>query len=126
MDSGTEREPAKEFQDLVMWQKAHQFVLNIYRLTENFPSKEVYGLTAQFRRAAISIAANIAEGFRKRGRADKARFFNISEGSLQECKYYLILSKDLGYADTSNLSGELDEIGKILTVYSRRLLTPRS
>lgn len=126
MDSIKEQRPAKDFQDLIMWQKTHQFVLNVYRLTENFPSKEVYGLTAQFRRAAISIAANIPEGFRKRSRADKARFLNISEGSLQECKYYLILTKDLGYAETSHLSIELDEIGKMLNVYSQRLLTPRS
>jgi len=126
MDSIKEQRPAKDFQDLIMWQKAHQFVLNVYRLTENFPTKEVYGLTTQFRKAAVSIAANIAEGFRKRGRADKARFLNISKGSLQECKYYLILTKDLGYAETSHLSGELDEIGKMLNVYSQRLLTPRS
>jgi four helix bundle protein len=120
------RLPAKDFQDLIMWQKAHQFVLNVYRLTENFPSKEIYGLTTQFRRAAISIAANIAEGFRKRGRAGTARFLNISEGSLQECKYFFMLAKDLGYAETSTLAGELDEIGKMLNVYSQRLLTPRS
>jgi len=86
MDSIKAQRPAKDFQDLIMWQKAHPFVLNVYRLTENFPSKEVHGLTAQFRKAAVSIAANIAEGFRKRGRVDKARFLNISEGSFQRCK----------------------------------------
>jgi four helix bundle protein len=120
-----ERKPAQNFQELVVWQKAHHFVLEVYRMTETFPQKEVYGLTSQFRRAAISIAANIAEGFRKRGKADKARFLNIADGSLQECTYYLILAKDLGYADVPQLFMDVDEIGKMLNVYSQRLLTPK-
>ena len=65
-----QRAPAKSFGQLIVWQKAHQFVLGVYRLTENFPNKKIYGLTAQLRRAAVSIPANIAEGFKKRGRAD--------------------------------------------------------
>ena len=93
------RAPARSFQDLIVWQKAHQFVLAVYRFTENFPKTEQYGLTSQLRRAAVSIAANIAEGFRKRSKPDKARFMNISQGSLEECRYYLILSKDLNYGD---------------------------
>ena len=63
-----ERNPAKTFEDLIVWQKAHQFVLNVYKYTSSFPKKEIYALTSQFRRAAISIAANIAEGFKKRGK----------------------------------------------------------
>ena len=86
------RKPAKSFQDLLVWQKSHQFVLGVYGLTKNFPRSETYGLTSQFRRAAVSIPANIAEGFRKRGKADKVRFLNIAQGSLEECRYYLILS----------------------------------
>ncbi len=69
---------AKSFQDLVVWQKAHQFVLNIYRMSDGFPKQEMFGLTSQLRRAAVSIPANIAEGFRKKGNADKARFYNIA------------------------------------------------
>ena len=87
--------PAKTFEDLIVWQKAHQFVLSIYQFTESFPKKETYGLTSQFRRAAISIPSNIAEGFKKKGRADKVRFMNIAQGSIEECRYYLILSRDL-------------------------------
>jgi four helix bundle protein len=90
---------AKSFEDLIVWQKAHAFVLEVYKTTESFPKYEIYGLTSQFRRAAVSIAANIAEGFRKRGKADKLRFFNIAQGSLEECRYYLILSRDLKYFD---------------------------
>ena len=89
------RKPAATFEDLVVWQKAHLFVLAVYRLSQTFPRSEIYGLLSQFRRAAVSIAANIAEGFRKRGRADKLRFFNIAQGSIEECRYYLILTKDL-------------------------------
>jgi len=73
-----ERERAKTFQDLIVWQKAHKFVLSVYKSTEDFPNREIYGLTSQFRRAAVSIPANIAEGFRKKGKPDKFRFMNIA------------------------------------------------
>src|SRR5262249_26036191 len=81
------RPAARNFRDLVVWREAHQFVLDVYRITSAFPKRETYGLTSQFRRAAISIPANIAEGFRRRGRADKVRMMNIAEGSIEECHY---------------------------------------
>jgi four helix bundle protein len=112
------RLPARNFQDLIVWHKAHQFVLGVYRVSKNFPREEIYGLTSQFRRAAISIPANIAEGFKKRGRADKVRFMNIAQGSLEECRYYLILAKDLDYADSAQLFGQLEEVSKLLSSYS--------
>ena len=115
--------PAKSFQDLVVWQKAHQFVLDVYRLTENFPKQELFGLTSQLRRAAVSIQANIAEGFNKRGHQDKARFMNIAQGSLEECRYYLILAQDLNYVETRELKNRLDEVGKILASYYSAILT---
>lgn len=87
--------PARTFQDLLVWQKAHQFVLAVYAITTIFPKQETYGLSQQMRRAAVSIPANIAEGFRRRGKADKARFMNMAEGSIEECRYYLILAQDL-------------------------------
>lgn len=118
--------PAKTFEDLVVWQKAHSFVLAVYRITAAFPKHEVYGLSAQFRRAAVSIAANIAEGFRKRNKADKARFFNIAQGSVEECRYYLILSKDLGYFDDNETKNLIQEISKLLEAYSRSILSPDS
>jgi four helix bundle protein len=114
--------PAKSFEQLIVWQEAHQFVLEIYRLTENFPRKEIYGLTSQLRRAAVSIPANIAEGFKKRGRADKVRFLNIAQGSLEESRYYLILTKDLNYGDVSKLNSQLSEISKLLEAYSAKIL----
>ncbi|BAY93764.1 MULTISPECIES: four helix bundle protein [unclassified Tolypothrix] len=120
------RQPAKTFQDLIVWKKAHQFVLTVYKLTSQFPKSEIYGLTSQFRRAAISIPANIAEGFKKKGTADKVRFMNIAQGSLEECRYYLILTKDLGYDDTSQLMLQLEEVSKLLTSYANSILTPGS
>lgn len=95
------REPARSFKDLVVWQKAHQFVPSVYKSSYDFPKEELYGLTSQLRRAAVSIAANIAEGFKKRSVADKLRFFNIAQGSLEECRYYLILVQDLQYGPES-------------------------
>lgn len=114
---------ARSFQELGVWQKAHRFVLEIYRMTEAFPKYELFGLTSQFRRAAVSIPANIAEGFRKKGNADKARFYNIAQGSLEECRYYLILAQDLNYAQTNNLTESLDEVGRMLDSYIRKVMT---
>ena len=85
------------FEDIYAWQKAHAFVLLVYRVTGHFPEVERFGLISQFRRAAVSIEANIAEGYKKLSKADKLRFFNISQGSLEECRDYIILSRDLDY-----------------------------
>jgi four helix bundle protein len=111
------RPPARSFEDLVVWRKAHEFVLGVYGLTKTFPKEETYGLTSQLRRAAVSIAANIAEGFRKRGKADKARFMNTAERSADGCLYYLILARDLGYGDTVSLVRTLEEVSRLLTAY---------
>jgi len=120
------RDPAKTFQDLLVWQKAHSFVLSVYRITGEFPKYEIFGLTSQFRRAAVSIAANIAEGFSKRSKVDKARFFNIAQGSVEECRYYLILSNDLGYCDASDIYPLLYEVSKLLHAYSSTVLSSGS
>ncbi len=120
------RTAARSFTDLIVWQKAHAFVLTVYRLTGSFPRSEIYALSPQFRRAAISVAANIAEGFKKRGTADKARFFNIAQGSLEECQYYLILAHDRGYADTTIMRPQLAEVAKILESYVSAILAPSS
>ena len=120
------KQPAKTFEDLVVWQKAHRFVLAVYRLSQTFPRSEIYGLSSQFRRAAVSIAANIAEGFRKRCKADKLRFFNMAQGSLEECRYYLMLTRDLAYGDVSETSRLLEEVSKLLEAYSRSILNSDS
>jgi len=112
------RPTARSFHDLIVWQRAHEFVLLTYRYSDGFPKTEIYGLTSQLRRAAISIAANIAEGFKKRGRSDKMRFLNISQGSLEECRYYLLLAEDLGYGQSSLLEHKLTEVSKLLEAYT--------
>lgn len=121
-ESRIKRAPAKDFTDLLIWQKAHQFVLQVYVATKAFPADERFGLTSQFRRAAVSVAANIAEGFKKKGRADKIRFLNIAQGSLEECRYYLFLARDLGYCDTLDLMKELEAVSKLLERYSSTIL----
>ncbi|MCD6330267.1 MAG: four helix bundle protein [Candidatus Cloacimonetes bacterium] len=123
--SQNDGKPARSFQELIVWQKAHQFVLSLYKYTANFPQIETSGLTSQFRRAAISIPANIAVGFKK-GRKDKVRFFNIAQESLEECRYYLILSKDLGYGDDSEMSDLLIEVSKLLSSYIKSVQTSLS
>jgi four helix bundle protein len=117
-----QRPAAQSFRD----QKARQFVLAVYRLTESFPDREKFGLSHQLRRAAVSIPANIAEGFGKRSRAEKARFLNIAEGSLEECRYYLILTQDLGYGQTESLMSALEEASRLLNAYARAILASGS
>ncbi len=121
-----QRPAARSFRDLVVWRKAHEFVLAVYRLTESFPDREKFGLSHQMRRAAVSIPANIAEGFGKRSRAEKARFLNIAEGSLEECRYYLILTHDLGYGPTDSLTATLEEASRLLKAYTRAILASGS
>lgn len=113
---------SKTFQDVEVWKLAHQFVLRIYKLTEKLPKQEMFGLTSQLRRAAVSVPANIAEGYKKRTPADKAKFYNISQGSLEECRYYLILIHDLDYAETSDLQDELDRVARVLDAYMKSML----
>jgi four helix bundle protein len=121
------RAPARSFRDLIVWQKAHQFVLAVYRLTDRFPKHELFGLTSQLRRAAVSVPANIAEGFRKRTEAEKARFLNIAQGSVEECAYYLILCNDLQYGDAGPLETQLDEVSRLLSRYAAAVVSrPRS
>jgi len=115
------REPAQSFHDLEMWKKTHQFVLFIYEYTEKFPRSELYGLSIQFKRAATSIAANIAEGFRKRSKAETHRYMEIAHSSLEECQYYLILSRDPGYGERTDLDQLLTEISKMLFSYKSTL-----
>jgi four helix bundle protein len=100
-------------------------VLAVYAYTAG-PRQETYGLALQMRHAAVSVPANIAEGFRRRGKADKARYMNIAEGSLEESRYYLILAQDLGYGDTAKLSSALEEISRLLSAYAAAILSSAS
>ena len=110
------------FDNIIAWQKAHEFVLSVYTLTKQFPKDELFALTSQFRRAAVSIEANIAEGCKKLSKADKLRFLNISEGSLEECRDYIVLSRDLNYIsqeDFESLKDLSNQVGWFLNSYSK-------
>ncbi|HVL68997.1 MAG TPA: four helix bundle protein [Vicinamibacterales bacterium] len=122
-----DRVPAARFEDLVVWQKSHRLTLEVYRLTKTFPKEELFGLTSQMRRAAISVSANIAEGFAKKGKPDKARILNIAQASLEELRYYFILSKDLQYlkAEAAPLA-EVDEVARLLGAYIRGITSHSS
>jgi four helix bundle protein len=120
------RTPAARFEDLVVWQNARQFVLAAYRLSWTFPRSETHGLSFQFRRAAVSTAANVAEGFKKRGKAGKLRFYYIAQGCIEESRYDLILAKDPEYGDVSGSSQLLEEVGKLLEVYLQAILNSDS
>jgi four helix bundle protein len=113
----------QSFRELKVWQKSHELALLIYKYTEHFPKTETYCLTSQLRRAAISVPANIAEGYKKKGKADKLRFFNIAQGSLQEVHYYLILSADLEYGKTDVYLELVDHIERMLEAYCQGIIT---
>ena len=113
------------FEDIYAWQKAHAFVLLVYRVTGHFPEVEQFGLISQFRRAAVSIEANIAEGYKKLSKADKLRFFNISQGSLEECRDYIILSRDLDFLQKDEfeaLCTSIEEASKLLNAYCKGVI----
>ena len=113
------------FENLQVWQKAHAFVLFVYKVTRQFPTDEKYGLTSQFLRAAVSIQANIAEGYKKIGKSDKLRFFNIAQGSLEECRDYHILSRDLEFLkpnDFDKMRSLIEETSKLLNGYCKAII----
>ena len=116
------------FEDIIAWQKARVFINHVYRVTKTFPDEEKFGLVSQFQRAAVSIAANIAEGYKRLGQDDKIRFFNYSQGSLEECRCYIYLANDFSYitADTANqLIEEIEETSRVLNAYINTMATKK-
>jgi four helix bundle protein len=118
--------PATSFEELVVWQKSHALALRVYKETASFPRQELFGLVSQMRRAAVSVPANIAEAFKKRSRPEKARVLNIAQGSLEELRYYTILSRDLSYLKPETGWSEVEEIARMLGAYTRTLLNSPS
>ena len=113
----------KGFQRFKVWQKAHLLVIEVYKATKYFPDEEKFCLTNQLRRSSISICANIAEGYKK-SKKDFLRYLDISNGSLEETKYHLILCRDLGYCNAAHyqrLLDTCDEVGKMLFGLSQKL-----
>lgn len=113
------------FEDIIAWQRARVFIKHVYITTKKFPDDEKFGLTSQFRRAAVSIAGNIAEGYKRIGRDDKLRFFNYAQGSLEECRCYIILAQDLNYISTTEKDGliqEIEDTSRLLNSYSQAIV----
>ena len=119
------KQPAQTFKDLIVWQKSHALVLEVYKLTRQLPKEELFGLVSQMRRAAVSVPANIAEGFKRRGKPDKARHMNIAQGSLEELQYFFILCADLSYLPVQPVGDRANEVGRMLTSYAQQILESR-
>ena len=114
----------RTFQDLKVWQKAHALAVLVYTITNRFPSDEKFGLTTQLRRASVSVASNIVEGFRRKSLKDSLHFYKIADGSLEELKYQLLLSHDIKLLsdDTYTLALSLsEEVSKMLYFWIKSL-----
>lgn len=110
----------RNYRDLQVWSKAHTLTVDLYRLSSSFPREEMYGLTNQLRRAAVSIGSNLAEGCGRRTKAELARFVRVAMGSASELDYQLLLSRDLGFIkdeDFRRAASELTEVRKMLTSF---------
>lgn len=106
------------FKDILAWQKAHVLALEVCRLSSKYPKQEIFGLTSQSRRCAVSVPSNIAEGHRRNGKNDSLHFYNISQGSLEELRYQLLLARDLKYItlqEYDNVIGMAEEASKVLS-----------
>ena len=117
----------ESFEGLKVWQKAHELMLLVHQeIAPSLPKDEKWDLADQIRRSSKSVGANIAEGFKKAGVADKRRFMNIAQGPLEECRYYLILARDLGYGDPQRFMVQLEVVSRLLDAYSRAIAVPGS
>ena len=115
---------AYTFKNILVWQKSHELVLEIYKVTRTFPSSEKFGLTTQLRRSAASVATNIVEGYKRKSDKDFAHFLNMADASLEETKYHLLLAYDLRYLakdDYKRLSIMAEEIGRMLSGFQKKL-----
>ena len=112
----------RDFRKLNVWERAHNFVLNIYKLSKPFPKEELYGITSQLRRAVVSIPTNIAEGCGKHTEKDFVRYLSIAAGSTSEVEYLLILSKDLKFIDESIALAQITEINEIKKILNALMM----
>ena len=118
----------QDFRNLKVWEKSHKLTLEAYRISGHFPRSETYGLTSQFRRAAASIPANIAEGCGRNSSAELARFLEIALGSASELEYHLLLAHDLAYIDDKNytsVNAQVVQVKKMLAPLIKSLRVTR-
>ena len=117
---GKSERGTRTVEDLFVWQKAHEFTLLVYKSTKKFPKREIQGLAAQFRHAAVVMTSSMAEGYKRRIPQEKMRFFNASQGALEECRYYITLCKDLKFIDekvTEQMKDLIESVNRLLTSY---------
>ena len=110
----------RNYRDLLVWKKSHNIALDLYKVSQSFPREELYGMTSQIRRAAISIGANLAEGCGRQTSGELARFVRIAMGSASELDYHLLVSHDLGFindGDFGRITAGLTEVRKMLTAF---------
>jgi four helix bundle protein len=114
----------KSFTELTVWKRAHELALTVYRLTASFPRSELFGVVSQLRRASTSVAANIAEGFGRRTTRELLRSLQIAAGEMEETRYFLILSRDLGYIQAPEFERAwalCDSVGQLINALGRSL-----
>ena len=114
----------ERFSDLTVWQEGHKLALNVYRLTDRFPSREHFGIVAQVRRSAASVCANIAEGFGRRTTREMLRSLQVARGELEETRYFLILSRDLGHVESTEFEkaiAQCETVAKLINALGRAL-----
>ncbi|AKM77981.1 TPA: four helix bundle protein [Candidatus Wolfebacteria bacterium] len=125
-------EKIKDFKDILAWQEAHKLVIMIYRATDKFPQSEIFGLTNQMRRAAVSITSNIAEGFGRNGYKEKIQFYYMAQGSLIELKNQILIAKDVGFLKQDGYEKIIEQADAAhrllqgLITKSKSFLTPKS
>jgi four helix bundle protein len=115
---------AEAYRDLIVWQRSVQLAVNIYKLTANFPKEELYGLTSQLRRASISIASNIAEGWGRQSDGEYRHFLGMARGSNMEVQTQLFIARELGFGEVAPhgvVDGLLNEVGKILVALMKKV-----
>lgn len=112
-----------KYKNLIVWQKANQLALEIYKLIESFPKKETFGITSQIRRAALSVPTNIVEGYGRRTKAELSRYIDMARESLAETQYLLEFSESLGYIETdaSEIKMLIEDVGKLLWSFQKSL-----
>lgn len=112
-----------KYKNLIVWQKANELALKVYKITEDFPKKETFGIISQLRRAALSVPVNIVEGYGRRTKAELSRFIDMARGSLAETEYLLEFSEQIGYinTDVSEVKSLVEEVGKLLWSFQKGL-----
>jgi len=123
MDTTEERSTRRinSYKDLVVWQKAHQLAMTIYKLSVDLPQDEQSGLAQQIKTAAVDVASNIVKGYKRYGKQEKLDILNTAQSSLENLKYLLLLITDLGYADTSEEEMDADEVSRILNGFLKSI-----